>query len=122
MDLNFKQLQNVRLTSKKSKYSARWYSIKGKHASKITIFLCNSAYNDCDGKIDYEEVILYINFFILSEYLCSCIMRGNGMKKQCKDTKKIRDGLKNGTLQVLYNPELLVCIPEKICRWMMNIE
>jgi hypothetical protein len=85
--MEFKELLKLDLSARKSKFWGHWKS-KEKYYSEITISMASS--------IQKELCILPEHFILetfLTEYLCSCIFRGNRLKKECwnkkKDAKKI---------------------------------
>jgi hypothetical protein len=95
--MEFKELLKLTLSARKSKFWGRW---KSKDLnSEITIYMPSSierkkVKDKRTGKIKPGPPILcilperFILHTFLVEYLCSCIFRGNHIKKKCWNRKK----------------------------------
>lgn len=110
--MKFKAFRNLRVSLHPSKYGGRWRSI-AKVSSDIVIYIHHVA-GACDDvkfvekhpvkwvrEAPVEYVCEYLSKVFLAEYLCSCVMRGNRMKKECTDRKH-------------KHPFMIGCIPHYI--------
>jgi len=92
--MDFKELKSLTLTARKSKYWGRWKSSE-QHFSEITLYMSSSIERKkTKQKKRPGPPILcilpehFISRTFIIEYLCSCIFRGNHIKKKCWNRKK----------------------------------
>lgn len=79
--MQFKNFRDLKLSLHPSKYAGRWKSIQ-KDSSDIILYIHHISDNP-----SIDEVSNFILQYFLVEYLCSCIFRGNRLKKNCTDRK-----------------------------------
>lgn len=95
--MKFKEVSDLRISVHPSRYAGRWNSDRIDF-SKITIFIHHLKY--CDN---IETICDFITDTFLTEYICSCVMRGNSWKKECTDRK-------------FKNKQLIGCIPNYLVK------
>jgi len=108
IEIKFKDLNELRLSLYPAKRRARWKSVQ-KVSSDIIIYLPRLTKTVSNSAILSANILYYF----LGEYLCSCIFRGNRIKKECRDRK-------------YKQPQRVGCIPfyiaDKMFRRLFDLE